>query len=231
MAYLKSVLRQEVGFFDTQEAGSSTTYQVISTLSSDSNSVQVAICEKVLKNKISVVQWKMLLYIPDDYNFDVCYCLSFQIPDCLQHMSNFFFCLLVSFILSWKLALAALPFSVMFIVPCLVFGKLMMDFAVKTIASYSLAGGIAEQAISSIRTVYAYVGEYETLDKFRGALEKTMELGVQMGFAKGLMMGSMGIIYVGWAFQAWVGTILVSEKGEKGGAVFVAGICVIMGGL
>lgn len=106
-----------------------------------------------------------------------------------------------------------------------------MDLAMKMIESYGVAGGIAEQAISSIRTIYAYVGEYQTLNKFSSALEKTMQLGMRQGLAKGLMMGSMGIIYVGWAFQAWVGTILVSEKGEKGGTVFVAGICVIMGGL
>jgi len=45
--YLKSVLRQEVGFFDTQTAGSSTTYQVVSLISSDANTVQSALSEKV----------------------------------------------------------------------------------------------------------------------------------------------------------------------------------------
>lgn len=154
-----------------------------------------------------------------------------QIPDCLAYVSNFSFCLLFSFILSWKLALAAIPFSFLFIVPGLVFGKLMMDVGMKMIESYEAAGGIAEQAVSSIRTVYSYVAENQTLGKFSNALQKTMELGFKMGLAKGLMMGSMGIIYVGWAFQTWVGTILVSEKGEKGGTIFVAGICVIMGGM
>jgi len=47
MEYLKSVLRQEVGFFDTQTAGSSTTYQVVSLISSDANTIQVVLCEKV----------------------------------------------------------------------------------------------------------------------------------------------------------------------------------------
>ncbi|EOY12565.1 Multidrug/pheromone exporter, MDR family, ABC transporter family [Theobroma cacao] len=197
--YLKSVLRQEVGFFDTQEAGSSTTFQVVSTISADANAIQVAICEKI--------------------------------PDCLTFLSTFFFCLVVSFILSWKLTLAALPFTLLFIVPGLVFGKLMMDVIMKMIESYGIAGGIAEQAISSIRTVYSYVAENQTLDKFSRALEKTLELGVKQGLAKGLLMGSMGSIYLGWAFQAWVGTYLVTEKGEKGGSVFVAGINVIMGGL
>lgn len=154
-----------------------------------------------------------------------------QIPDCLAYLSTFFFCLLFSFILSWRLALAALPFTLLFIVPGLVFGKLMMDVIMKMIEAYGVAGGIAEQAISSIRTVYSYVAENQTSNRFSSALEKTLELGIKQGFAKGLMMGSMGAIYLGWAFQAWIGSYLVTNKGEKGGSIFVAGINVIMGGL
>ncbi|KAM7251605.1 hypothetical protein ACFE04_023488 [Oxalis oulophora] len=197
--YLKAVLRQEVGFFDAQGEGSSMTYKVVSTISSDANAIQVAICEKI--------------------------------PDCLAYMSTFFFCLLVSFILSWRLALAALPFTFLFIIPGLVFGKLMMDVAMKMFESYGVAGGIIEQSISSIRTVYSYVAENYTLEKFSDALDTTLKLGIKMGFAKGLMMGSMGMIFVGWSFQAFMGTYLVTEKSEKGGSVFVAGINVIMGGL
>ncbi|XP_011030854.1 PREDICTED: putative multidrug resistance protein [Populus euphratica] len=197
--YLKSVLRQEVGFFDTQDAGSSTTYKVVNTISNDASAIQVAICEKI--------------------------------PDCLAQMSCFFFCLVFSFILSWKFTLAALPFALMFIAPGLVFGKLMMDVTMKMIEAYGVAGGIAEQAISSIRTVYSYVAENQTLDRFSRALQKTIELGIKQGFAKGLMMGSMGMVYVSWAFQAWAGTYLVTEKGEKGGSIFVAGINIMMGGL
>ncbi|KAK4484362.1 hypothetical protein RD792_006939 [Penstemon davidsonii] len=197
--YLKSVLRQEVGFFDTQAADSSTTFQVVSTISSDSNTIQITMGEKI--------------------------------PDCVAYMSSFFFCLIFAFTLSWRLTLAALPFTLMFIVPGLGFGKMMMDVAMKTIESYTVAGGIAEQAISSIRTVYSYVGENETFEKFSNALKKTMELGIKQGFARGLMMGSMGVIYISWGFQAWVGSLLVSKKGEKGGDVFVAGFNVLMGGL
>ncbi|KAK9268557.1 hypothetical protein L1049_000311 [Liquidambar formosana] len=199
MKYLKSVLRQEVSFFDTQAADTSVTYQVVSTISSDANSILVAMGEKI--------------------------------PDCLAYMSSFIFCLIFGFIQSWRLSLAVLPFTFMFVFPALAFGKLMVDLGMKMIESYGVAGGIAEQAISSIRTIYSYVGERKTLDRFSGALQNTMELGIKQGFAKGLMMGSMSIIYVSWAFQAWVGTYLVTEKGEKGGAVFVAGIVSLMGGL
>ncbi|KAL9297836.1 hypothetical protein ACSQ67_023732 [Phaseolus vulgaris] len=199
MEYLKSVLRQEVGFFDTQTGGTSTTYQVVSLISSDANTIQVVLCEKI--------------------------------PDCLAYMSTFLFCHIFAFVLSWRLTLAAIPLSLMFIVPALVFGKIMLDLAMKMIESYGVAGGIAEQAISSIRTVYSYVGENQTLNRFSSALQKTLEFGIKQGFAKGLMLGSMGVIYISWGFQAWVGTILITKVGEQGGHVFVAGFNVLMGGL
>lgn len=41
----------------------------------------------------------------------------------------------------------------------------MIGLIMKMIQSYGVAGGIAEQAISLIRTVYSYVGEKETLDR------------------------------------------------------------------
>lgn len=146
-------------------------------------------------------------------------------------MSSFTFCLIFAFVLSWRITLAALPLLVMFIVPALGFGNLMIGYGMKMFESYGIAGGIAEQAISSIRTVYSYVGERRTLERFSNALQRTMELGIKQGFAKGLMMGSLGVIYISWAFQAWVGSYLVTEKGEKGGAVFVAGFNILMAGL
>jgi len=97
--------------------------------------------------------------------------------------------------------------------------------------AYGIAGGIAEQAVSSIRTVVSYVGEKQTIERFNGALEKTTALGIKQGLVKGVLIGSMGMIYVVWAFQAWVGSLLVMAKGASGGNVFVAGILIILGGM
>jgi ATP-binding cassette subfamily B (MDR/TAP) protein 1 len=133
--------------------------------------------------------------------------------------------------LSWRLALAALPLSLMVIIPGVGFAKVLKDLGRKMKDAYGIAGGIVEQAISSIRTVYSYAGEHQTQDRFSYSLQKTMDLGIKHGFVKGLLMGSMGIIYAVWAFQAWVGSVLVAERGEKGGVVFISGLCVMMGGL
>ncbi|KAG4215122.1 hypothetical protein ERO13_A01G157900v2 [Gossypium hirsutum] len=169
--YLKSVLRQQVGFFEDQ-TDSFSTFQVISTT-----------------------------------------------PNCLAHLTSFILGLVVAFKLSWRLTLAALPFALMFIIPGLRFGKALMSIGAEMKAAYGNAGAIAEQAISLIRTIYS------------NALQKSMELRIKQGFTKGLLIGSMGIIYAAWAFQAWVGGVLVTEEGENGGDVFVIGICIILGGL
>lgn len=154
-----------------------------------------------------------------------------QIPNCLAHLSALFFSIVVAFTLSWRLAIASLPFALLFVVPVLGVGVLLKKLGMKMQGAYNTGGGVAEQAISSIRTVYSYVGEQQTINKFSNALQTSMELGIKQGFTKGLMIGSMGMIFVAWAFVAWVGSYLVIEKGESGGRVFVTAICVIMAGL
>lgn len=52
----------------------------------------------------------------------------------------------------------------------------MMGLVMKMIESYGVAGGIAEQAISSIRTVYSYVGERQTLKKIRPCTSGIFEI-------------------------------------------------------
>ncbi|XP_041011366.1 putative multidrug resistance protein [Juglans microcarpa x Juglans regia] len=196
--YLRAVLRHEVGFYDNN-AAYSTTFQVVSTISSDAHIIQDTIAEKI--------------------------------PNGLAHLTSFISCLIIAFVLSRRLALAALPFSLLFVVPGVGFGKKMKGLGSKARDAYGIAGGIAEQAISSIRTVYSYVGEHQTLDRFSCALQKSMELGIKQGLTKGMMIGSMGMIYAVWAFQAWVGSVLVTERGEKGGLVFISGVCVMLAGV
>lgn len=154
-----------------------------------------------------------------------------QIPNLISNITALVFSLASAFYLSWRLALAALPFSLIYIVPGVVFGKFMMDIAMEMKDSYGVAGGIAEQTISSIRTVLSFVGENRTLRRFSEALEQSTRLGIKMGLMKGMAIGSMGMIFAVWSYQAWIGAILVTEKGESGGHVFICGICVIYGGL
>ncbi|CAI9093062.1 OLC1v1028468C1 [Oldenlandia corymbosa var. corymbosa] len=197
--YLKSILRQEVGFFDNQDASSSTTFQIVSSISADAHTIQDVIADKI--------------------------------PNTIARLSEFLGGNVLAFYLSWRMALASIPFVVAFVVPTVALGKLFMGLQARSKDTYGTAGSIAEQAISSIRTVYSYVGENQTLDRFRQALQEYMNFGIKLGIMKGLMIGSIGTMFASWAFLAWVGSVLVINENESGPRVFISICSVTLAGL
>lgn len=149
----------------------------------------------------------------------------------LANMTFFFGALAVSFVFAWRLALAGLPFTLLFIVPSVLLGKRMASAAGEARAAYEAAGGIAEQAVSSIRTVVSYNGERQTLERFGRALARSTALGIRQGLIKGAVIGSMGVIYAVWSFMSWLGSLLVIHLHAQGGHVFVASICIVLAGM
>ena len=106
----------------------------------------------------------------------------------------------VGLTLCWRLALAILPFLPFLLLPGLVYGRALLSLAIQIQVAYGKAGVVAEQAISSVRTVYSFVGEKRTLDTFSEYLESTVKLGKKQGLAKGLAIGLTAQTFLIWAF-------------------------------
>ena len=70
-----------------------------------------------------------------------------------------------------------------------------MGLARKIKQEYNQVGTIAKQTISSIRTVYSFVGETRTIAAFFDALEGAVKLGLKQGLAKGIVIGISGVNY------------------------------------
>lgn len=96
--YLKSVLRQEVAFFDSQFT-SSPPFQVISGITTDAEKIQDVVSEKM--------------------------------PHFLSNTATYIGCFIVSFTLSWRLAALTLPLILLFLIPMMGFGKLMVGVGLK----------------------------------------------------------------------------------------------------
>lgn len=102
-------------------------------------------------------------------------------------------------------------------------------FALK--ATYRGAGSIAEQAISSIRTVFSFVAEDNLIAKYAELLEKSVPFGAKIGFAKGIGMGVIYFVtYATWALAFWYGSILVAKGEITGGAAIACFFGVNVGG-
>lgn len=153
-----------------------------------------------------------------------------QIPNFLMNLATFITGEVVALYLCWKLAVVAIPTLSLVIIPGIIYGKRLAELGKKIQEAYAVAGGIVEQTVSSIRTVYSYVGEEQMVKSYKTALEPTVKLGIKQGLMKGIAIGTIGVTFAVWALQGWYGSTLVI-KGAKGGDVFITGVCIVYGGL
>ncbi|KAK1383716.1 ABC transporter B family member 16 [Heracleum sosnowskyi] len=116
--------------------------------------------------------------------------ISEKVPMFVMHVATLFGAYVVGFLMLWRLAIVALPFVVLLVISGLIYGRAVMGVARKTREEYNKAGTIVEQAISSIRTVYSFVGESKTITEYCAALQGTVDLGIKQGSAIGLAIGS-----------------------------------------
>ncbi|KAF8010919.1 hypothetical protein BT93_J1528 [Corymbia citriodora subsp. variegata] len=157
--------------------------------------------------------------------------LSEKVPNFLMNASMFTGSYFVAFLMLWRLAIVGFPFVVLLVIPGFMYGRTLMNLARKIRKEYNKAGEVAEQAVSSIRTVYAFVGEDKTIAEYSTALRGSVELGLRQGLAKGLAIGSNGVVFAIWSFMSYYGSRMVMYHGAKGGTVFAVGAAIAVGGL
>ncbi|GJV84198.1 ABC transporter family protein [Tanacetum coccineum] len=157
--------------------------------------------------------------------------ISEKMPVLLMNVAAFFGAYIVSFMLLLRLAIVAIPFIILLVIPGLIYGRILMRLSRKVREEYNKADTVAEQAISSVRTVYSFVGENKTILEYSDALQGTVKLGLKQGMAKGLAIGSNGVVFAVWSFMCWYGSRLVMYHGAKGGAVFATGASIAVGGV
>ncbi|KAL0332013.1 UNVERIFIED_CONTAM: ABC transporter B family member 15 [Sesamum calycinum] len=73
--------------------------------------------------------------------------------------------------------------------------------------------------------------EGKTTAAYSAALQGTVKLGLRQGLAKGLAIGSNGVVFAIWSFMSYYGSRLVMYHGAQGGTVFAVGAAIAIGGL
>ncbi|PIN03048.1 Multidrug/pheromone exporter, ABC superfamily [Handroanthus impetiginosus] len=157
--------------------------------------------------------------------------ISEKVPVFVMNLSTFLGSYVVAFIMLWRLAIVGFPFVVFLVIPGLMYGRALMSIARKIRDEYGKASVIVEQAISSVQTVYSFVGESKTIAAYSAALQGTVKLGLRQGLAKGLAIGSNGVVFAIWAFMSYYGSRLIMYHGAEGGTVFAVGAAIAIGGL
>ncbi|KAJ0791792.1 putative ABC-type xenobiotic transporter [Helianthus annuus] len=75
--------------------------------------------------------------------------------------------------------------------------------------------------------VNSYIGEKKMVSRLLDALIPTLALGIKQGLLKGIVFGSIRVIFSIFALMSWHESILVIKKGIKGGDIIASGVCIV----
>lgn len=123
---------------------------------------------------------------------------------------SFLVCVSAALIYGWKLTLVILSCAPVIIISTAFVAKMQSSLTAKELKSYSAAGQIAEEVLSSIRTVVAFGGQAKESARYRANLEPAERTGKLKGMYSGLGGGLMwGFIYCCYALAFWYGLELI----------------------
>eukprot|EP00250_Pteridium_aquilinum_P021625 c25182_g3_i2 orf=556-4299(-) len=155
-----------------------------------------------------------------------------KVGNFMHNMARFTAGLAVSFTISWELTLLTLAVVPLIAVAGGVYSYAMIDVTTNSHRAYIKAGEIAEQVVAQVRSVYAYGGEDKAVRSYAHALQRTVDLGVKGGLAKGLGMGSVYLLlYFTWALLLWFAGRMVQRGSIHGGPAFVTILNAVVGGI
>ncbi|CAL4059023.1 unnamed protein product, partial [Meganyctiphanes norvegica] len=179
--FLKSILKQEIGWFDTHQ-----TNDFASRVTEDLSKLQDGIGEKI----------GLFIFF----------------------MSIFLTSIINSFIHGWELTLVIMSVFPLLGISTGIIAKVQASLSAVELREYSRAGSIAEEVISSIRTVLAFGGETKEVARYEENLVDAKKAGIKRGLVTGLGMGFMWvIIYGAYALAFWYGTKLILDSRPPNG--------------
>ncbi|XP_065655130.1 ATP-dependent translocase ABCB1 isoform X3 [Hydra vulgaris] len=148
----------------------------------------------------------------------------------LQALAMFFGGFGVGFFYSWKLTLVILATSPALMICGGIMGKVIGSFSTQEQSAYAAAGAVAEEVISSIRTVVAFGGELDEIRRYNEKLGAAQKAGVLKSVLVGASMGLFHIvIFACYALAFWYGSKLVASREITAGDLMIVFFCVMIG--
>ncbi|KAI9025534.1 P-loop containing nucleoside triphosphate hydrolase protein [Hyaloraphidium curvatum] len=158
--------------------------------------------------------------------------ISEKVGNLLQYVSSFISAFIVSFVLSWRLSLVLCSALPLLVISGWIIGDYMAESSTDGQGAYGKAGGVAQQAISSIRTVAAFGAEEKEIARFAKYLDEAYEIGKKKTIYQSLSFGFiMSMLYATYALGFYYGGLLISWSLADPGTVLTCILCIMQGAL
>ncbi|CAB3251562.1 unnamed protein product [Arctia plantaginis] len=152
-----------------------------------------------------------------------------KVPIFIYLVMSFVTAIIISIFYGWKLTLVILSCTPIIIATTAVVAKVQASLTTKELKAYSIAGVIAEEVLSSIRTVVAFGGEKKEIDRYEVRLDPAKKTGTKKGIFSGVGSGIMWfIIYATYALSFWYGVGLILDSRSEEKPVYTAAVLMII---
>nr|XP_033786800.1 ATP-binding cassette sub-family B member 5 isoform X2 [Geotrypetes seraphini] len=152
-----------------------------------------------------------------------------KIGHLFQNISTFVAGIIIGFIKGWQLTLAILATSPLVAISAGFCSKMLVSLTNKELTAYAKAGAVAEEVLSSIRTVVAFGGQEKEINRYTSNLSEAKNFGIKKAIAAQLSLGFVYlIIHACYGLAFWYGTTLIlGNNGYTIGSVLVVLFCVM----
>ncbi|XP_078429400.1 ABC transporter B family member 20-like isoform X2 [Wolffia australiana] len=158
--------------------------------------------------------------------------LSEKVGNYIHNMATFFGGLAIGLINCWQIALLTVVTGPLIVAAGGISNVFLHRLAENIQDAYAEAASIAEQAISYVRTLYAFANETLAKYSYASSLQATLRYGILISLAQGLGLGfTYGLAICSCALQLWVGRFLVANDKTDGGKIIAALFAIILSGL
>ncbi|XP_013816118.1 bile salt export pump isoform X2 [Apteryx mantelli] len=152
--------------------------------------------------------------ISDDIN-KINDAIADQVAIFIQRFTTFVCGFLLGFVSGWKLTLVIIAVSPLIGIGAAVYGLAVAKLTGRELKAYAKAGAVADEVLSSIRTVAAFGGEKKEVERYDKNLVFAQHWGIRKGIIMGLFTGYMWlVIFLCYALAFWYGSKLVLEEEE-----------------
>ncbi|XP_032211751.1 bile salt export pump isoform X1 [Mustela erminea] len=140
----------------------------------------------------------------------------------IQRMTTSICGFLLGFYQGWKLTLVIISVSPLIGIGAAIIGLSVSKFTDYELKAYAKAGSVADEVISSMRTVAAFGGEKKEVERYEKNLVFAQRWGIRKGIVMGFFTGFMWcLIFFCYALAFWYGSKLVLDDGEYSAGTLV----------
>lgn len=121
--------------------------------------------------------------------------INFKFTDFISLFGRGIGCFLFAFVIAWKFSIVFLAILPMMILSLILMIRIIKKYTVLEFKAYGEAGNVAQEVLSSIRTIISFGIQNKSSKSYETNLVEAEKMGIRKGLYKGIFEGFYRVYY------------------------------------